>query len=182
MPETETETPGETPTPTIAALRSHDGVDALIADFARALIARGWRVRGLLQEVNQTDHGCNVSLVDLETGTRYPISQELGKFSASCRVDPVGIAEASAVMRRAAGENPDLVIFNRFAGLEASGQGLAAEMLTLMAEGIPLLTAVSPKHFDAWQNFTGGLYTELPPNFTALERWFLATREAPTAP
>lgn len=168
----------ETPTPTIAALRSHEGVDALIADFARALIARGWRVRGLLQEVCDTDHSCNLSLVDLATGTRYSISQDLGKFSASCRVDPVGIAEASAVMRSAAAENPDLVIFNRFAGLEASGQGLAAEMLTIMAEGIPLLTIVSPKHFAAWENLTGGLYTELEPQAAALEAWFLATRQA----
>jgi hypothetical protein len=167
------------PPPSIAAIRSCDGVDALIAGFARSLIERGWRVRGLLQEVNDTAHGCAVSLIDLAQGTRYPISQDLGKFSASCRVDPVGIAEASAVMRCAATEGADLVIFNRFAGLEASGQGLAAEMLTIMAEGIPLLTAVSAKHFAAWETFTGGLYSELEPQLAALEHWFITTRQTP---
>jgi nucleoside-triphosphatase THEP1 len=161
-----------TPPPTIAAIRSYDGVDDLIAGFARSLINCGWRVRGLLQEVCETGGRCSVSLIDLAQGARYPISQELGKFSASCRVDPAGIAEASAVMRRAAAEGADLVIFNRFAGLEASGQGLAAEMLTIMAEGIPLLTTVPEKYFAAWQTFTGGLFTTLEPRLDVLENWF----------
>ena len=171
--------PANPPALTIAAIRSRDGVDELIASFARSLTERGWRVRGLLQEICETGEACSISLIDLAQGTRYPISQELGKFSTSCRVDPVGIAEASAVMRRAASEGADLVIFNRFAGLEAIGQGLAAEMLTIMADGIPLLTIVSPKHFAAWQNFTGGLYTELDPRLDALESWFLASHQAP---
>jgi len=172
--------PANPPPPTIAAIRSRDGVDELIATFARSLTERGWRVRGLLQEICETGEACSISLIDLAQGTRYPISQELGKFSTSCRVDPVGIAEASAVMRRAASEGADLVIFNRFAGLEAIGQGLSAEMLTIMADGIPLLTAVPEKHFAAWETFTGGMFTELEPEFAALERWFYAARQAPT--
>lgn len=170
--------PANPPAPTIAAIRSRDGVDELIARFARSLTERGWRVRGLLQEVCETGEACSISLIDLAQGTRYPISQELGKFSASCRVDPVGIAEASAVMRRAASEGADLVIFNRFAGLEAIGQGLSAEMLTIMSEGIPLLTTVPDKHFAAWQTFTGGLYSELAPQLAALEQWFATIRQA----
>lgn len=162
----------------IAAVRGGAGVDDLVAGFALALIERGWRVRGLIQEMRQTGNGCSVSLVDLDDGTLYPITQDLGSCSESCRVDPAGIADATAVMRRIATEGADLAIFNRFAGLEAIGQGFAAEMLGIMALGIPVLTTVPEKHADAWQTFTGGLFTELEPKLEALENWFVEARRA----
>lgn len=166
------------PQPSIAFVRSTPGVDDLVARFASLLIGRGWRVRGLVQVTEPSRGHCSLSLVDLDNDTHYPISQELGSQSTACRVDQVGIAEATAVMRRIAAEGADLVIFNRYAGLEAIGQGFSAEMLAVMELGIPVLTTVSGKHTDTWQIFTGGLSRELEPRLEALEKWFSANRQA----
>jgi hypothetical protein len=59
------------------------------------------------------------------------------------------------VLRDALGRNPDLVISNRFGSLEAENGGFAAELLALLAAGIPVLTVVSARHLDAWHRFVG---------------------------
>jgi hypothetical protein len=169
------------PAPRIAAVVPNGTVDidALISAFARDLIAQGWRVGGLVQEFLADGPNCEVTLVDVAAGTRYSISQKLGSQSAACRLDPGALAEASIVMRRIADEGADLAIFNRFAAMEAAGDGLAAEMLALMSDDIPVLTVVQQKHLTAWRHFTGGLAAELEPRREVLDSWFFATREAP---
>ena len=170
-----------TAAPRIAAVVPNGAadIDALISAFAHDLIAQGWRVCGLVQEFLADGPNCEVTLVDIAAGTRYGISQRLGSQSTACRLDPGALAEASVVMRRIADENADLAIFNRFAAMEAAGDGLAAEMLALMSNDIPVLTVVQQKHLTAWRHFTGGLAAELEPRREALESWFFATREAP---
>ncbi len=162
--------------PSIAAVirRDNDGIDDLVAGFALSLIARGWRVRGLVQEMHQGTTGCAFSLIDLDNGQLYPITQDLGVFAQACRVDATGIADASAVFRRIAEEGADLALFNRFAGLEASGEGFSAEMLDIMSRDIPTLTIVPEKHLPAWRRFTGGMASELEAHRAALEQWFFA--------
>jgi len=158
----------------IAALvsRTDSGIDQLVASFARSLIARGRRVRGLVQEMHPDEQGCTFSLCDLEAGKRYAISQDLGTCALACRVDTAGIAEASEVYRRLDDNSAELVIFNRFGGLEAQSEGFSAEMADIMSRGIPSLTIVSEKHRDAWLRFTGDLAIELDGQPQALEDWF----------
>ena len=165
-----------TAAPRIAAVVPNGAadIDALISAFAHDLIAQGWRVCGLVQEFLADGPNCEVTLVDIAAGTRYGISQRLGSQSTACRLDPGALAEASVVMRRIADENADLAIFNRFAAMEAAGDGLAAEMLALMSNDIPVLTVVQQKHLAAWRHFTGGLAAELPAERSALEGWFRA--------
>ncbi len=157
----------------IAAI-TYDGhavADALLADFALGLQRKGWRIRGLVQW--DTDGGkAGMMLVDLEKGTRYPLFQALGPASSSCALDTESIAAASAVLRRALDERADLVFANRFGALEASGGGLAAEMLALMAEGVPMITVVSEDYLLDWRGFTGRTGVELPPTLSALEGWY----------
>lgn len=170
------------PSHAIAAVirRDNDGIDDLVAGFALSLIERGWRVRGLVQEMHKGVAGCAFSLIDLDDGKLYPITQDLGVFAQACRVDSTGIADASAVFRRIAAEGADLALFNRFAGLEANGEGFCAEMLDIMSRDIPTLTIVPEKHLPAWRRFTGGMASELEAQRTELERWFLG--HAPEAP
>lgn len=160
--------------PRIAAVvqPGHKGVDDLISGFALSLINRGCKVRGLVQEASNTEHGCSYRLVDLDDGTSYIISQDLGSESTACCLDPAAIAEASKVMRRINENNTDLAIFNRFGKLESFGSGLSAEMLDLMTRNIPVLTVVTEPYLDAWRHFTGGMAVELPPRLSALEAWF----------
>ena len=160
--------------PTIAALVPADGesADRVLHAFIAGLQRRGLCVRGLAQEMCQTDSGCSVSLIDLANGQRYGISQNLGRQSTSCTVDPQGLAEASIVLRRIAEDGADLAVFNRFSGMEAGGEGFANEMLEILSRDIPTLVIVREKWLPAWREFTGGLACELRPDVAALDGWF----------
>lgn len=165
--------PGE-PAAIAAAVR-HDGsvdVDALlwaIADEQRRL---GRRVRGLLMTYPEgSERACApMVLVDLAQGGAYRVSQDLGSGSRSCRADTQGFARASEVLRQALRDAPDLVMVNRFGSLESEGGGFTAELLDLMAAGVPLLTAVTTRYESAWSHFTGGT-TLLPASLDAVHDW-----------
>ncbi|WP_083650865.1 DUF2478 domain-containing protein [Azonexus hydrophilus] len=158
----------------IAAVVPPPGINAdlPVRAFVADLRARGVRVAGLLQDMLPTASGCNICLVDIETGDSYPISQRLGSQSASCTLDPGALADASRVMRRIAEDGAELVVFNRFSGMEAEGDGFAGEMLDFMSCAIPVLTIVQEKHLPAWRHFTGGMACELPPEAQALDDWY----------
>lgn len=156
--------------------------DALLAGAARDARAAGRRVRGLLMTYAGARNDCaaDMVLVDVDTLDEYPVSQPLGAGAGACRADPQGFARASRVLRDARAQAPDLVVCNRFGGMEAGGAGFTAELLELMAEGVPLLTVVSPRHRDAWARFTGGA-TVLPADADAVRAWLdavLAPRAA----
>ncbi|RZS33478.1 DUF2478 domain-containing protein [Corticibacter populi] len=163
----------------------HDGhgiAEPVLHDFVAWARRQGWRVRGLLQvsEVELPDPvsggQCqrHMELVDIEQGRRYLISQSLGKGSASCCLDAAGVAEASAVLRRALVERPDLVVANRFGKLEVEGGGLRQEMAAVVEAGVPLLTALDRRFLGEWQQFAAELGQTLPPEVPALQRWWLA--------
>lgn len=158
-----------------AAAIEDDGlvdVDALLAAVADRLRQAGWRVRGLLMTYPEGGEGCArpMVLVDVDSREPYLVSQPLGRDSRACRADPQGFARASRVLRRAADEVPDLVICNRFGGLEAEGGGFRAELLDILARGLPLLTTVASRHVEAWQRFTGGAAV-LPAQAEAIDAW-----------
>lgn len=143
-----------------AALLNDDQADtgALLAGTACQQRRAGRQVRGLVMTHPESERGCAgaMVLVDLHTADEYLVSQPLGAGSASCHADPQGFARASEVLRRALDERPDLVVCNRFGRLESEGGGFRAELLALVAAGIPVLTVVSPPYVDAWQSCTGG--------------------------
>ena len=144
--------------------------DALLATTARQLRQAGRRVCGLLMQ-RGAGHDCgDMVLQDIRTLDEYLVSQPMGEGSRSCRADPQGFARASTVLRVALEHAPDLVISNRFGQLEAEGQGFCAELLELLANGIPLLTAVAPRHVQAWLAFTGGAPV-LPMSPEAVSAW-----------
>lgn len=151
----------ESDEPCSAAALLNDGqadAGALLADTARRQRRAGRQVRGLVMTHPESERGCAGAMVllDLHTADEYLVSQQLGAGSASCNADPQGFARASQVLRRALDERPDLVVCNRFGRLEAEGGGFRAELLALIAAGIPVLTVVSPPHAEAWQSCTGG--------------------------
>lgn len=161
------------PAPLAAAIVDEGGVDVdvLLATVAADCRRSGRRVHGLLM-TRVGGAGCagDMVLVDIAGGERYLVSQPLGPGSSSCRADPQGFARASLVLRSALDQSPDLVICNRFGGLEAEGGGFADELLALMAQGVPLLTAVAPRNRAAWQRFSGGAPL-LPADAAAVAGW-----------
>lgn len=163
--------------------RAGSDADALLAQAATRQRALGRRVRGLLMTYPEPAAGCAgpMVLVDLREGTRFLVSQPMGPGSGACRGDPQGFAQASGVLRAALDEAPDLVLVNRFGALEAEGGGFAAELLELLARGVPVLTAVNERHLPAWLHFSGGAAV-LPAEAAAVEAWLDAALAARAAP
>jgi nucleoside-triphosphatase THEP1 len=158
----------------VAAIH-HDGsrpIDAALAEFATQQRQAGRRVLGLLMKPAAGDAGCQSAMVltDIDTGDEYAVSQSLGKGSNACAADPQGFARASRVLRNALDQQPDLVIINRYGSLEAENGGFVAELLALLAQGIPVLTVVSTRHLDAWHRFIG-VATLLPSDPGAWQAW-----------
>jgi hypothetical protein len=172
--------------PPLAAAIVDDGsvdLDQMLAAVVRDCQRRGRRVHGLL--MTRMGGGCagDMVLVDIVSGERYLVSQPLGPGSTSCRADPQGFARASVVLRAALEQSPDLVICNRFGGLEAEGGGFAAELLALMAQEVPLLTTVASRNREVWQRFSGGAAL-LPARMEAASKWIddvLGTRRSAAA-
>ncbi|TAN79875.1 MAG: DUF2478 domain-containing protein [Magnetospirillum sp.] len=148
--------------------------EALLTAFAGQLQARGFRVGGLLQETKRAADGRKTDMLvtELDTGRRLSIGQALGKASKACILDTQALAEASGAMRRAIDSRVDLLFVNKFSKSECEGQGLAAEMLAAVAEGIPTLTAVPGVLIEEWIAFTGGRTDLLAPTPEALWRWW----------
>ncbi|WP_448187750.1 DUF2478 domain-containing protein [Azospirillum sp. sgz301742] len=149
-------------------------VDSLLDRFTTELKRRGFRVGGVVQRNYGSRDDCadQMELVDVATGTAFGISQNLGRESRACRVDPAGVADASQAIRRAIAEHADLIVVNKFAGLEAHGEGLSDEMLTAISEGIPVLTSVGSRFINEWQTFAGGYADLLTPDMDTLWRWW----------
>lgn len=169
--------PGSEPTPalprvTIAALvhRPEDEAEALLAELADMLLACGRDVRGVVERRVGPGKPGRV-LEDLATGQRYPLFQSLGSGAGACSLDPGSVTAAGRALREALEQPPELAVANRFGALEASGGGLAAEMLALMAAGVPLLTVVAEGLLPVWREVTGGIASELPPRREALRAW-----------
>ena len=168
----------------LAAAIHHDGssdVDEMLRAFTQQQRAAGRRVLGLLMAPRKRELECQAAmvLVDVDSGDEYLVSQPLGSDSTACRADPQAFAHASRVLREAAERDADLVVCDRFGGMEAENRGFCAELLALMERGIPVLTAVAPLHVDAWREFSGGAPV-LPPRIDAWDAWLTAALQQRT--
>lgn len=152
--------------------RGQNGED-VFAEFVRELMARrDIRVGGLYQETVRNPDGPNLmELVDAGTGERFCISQPLGSGSASCCLDPSGLADASARLRSVLEGGVDLLIASKFAGAEADGEGLAPEIFRAVADDVPVLLLVSRRYLDKWLEVSGGLGTLIPATLPAMRAW-----------
>ena len=147
-------------------------VEALLAGFVDSLRGQGVAVGGLLQHSSREANGRpRMEMTDIAGGETFLISQNLGRDSSACCVDINAIADAGGRLRRAIAAKPDLLVINKFSGLEAEGGGLRAEFLEALASGLPVLTGLSERHRDAFEEMVDGAATYLEPNFSALEAW-----------
>ncbi|MFU2486664.1 DUF2478 domain-containing protein [Thauera sp. WH-1] len=151
-----------------------DNIEALLAEAARTLAARGIKLGGVLQHdiASVPDDPCAMELENLETGESIPLSQDLGSGSVSCRVDPDALARGSIAVRGALSRGAQLIIINKFGAQEAFGAGLRDEMGEAVLAGVPLLTAVGERFLDDWAQFTGGECSLLPPALDAILGWW----------
>jgi nucleoside-triphosphatase THEP1 len=144
-----------------------------LAAFAAGLQSADVRVGGLLQRSSTESNGRpRMELVDIASGETILISQNLGANSSACCVDPTGVATASTLLARAIAARPELLIINKFSGLEAKGEGLRAEFLEALASGLPVLAGLPERHRDAFLQMAGGAAEFLDANQADLARWW----------
>jgi hypothetical protein len=167
---------------TLAAIvfETSDGVNDVMAEFAATLAARGRRLGGVIQ-VSANAPGCACSethVLDLESGARIPILQDLGSQSDACRADSAALADVAATLRQAVLRRPELIFINRFGRLEAEGKGLREEIGAAAVSGIPVLVGVAARYLDAWRGFSFGYGEELACRRAALEAWWQRLEQA----
>jgi hypothetical protein len=157
-----------------------EDVNRIIAEFAEGLARRGFRLGGVVQiSADAQDCGCrDAHVLDLETGARIPILQNLGSQSQSCRVDPAALVDVSYLVAQALTRNPDLLFINRFGKLEAEGKGMIAEIGAAATSEVPVLVGVAARYLEQWRLFTAGLDEELACTPKALEDWWAALVKA----
>lgn len=147
-----------------------------LAGFARELADSGCRVGGMVQESAFDAQGrrMRIDSVDLATGERIVINQpgRLPPGASECTLDTAALADASAPLRRALADRPDLVIAEKFGDQEEIGAGLADDILAVIAEGLPILVLVPEPALPRWREVTGGGIPELHCDSGALRRWW----------
>jgi hypothetical protein len=160
----------------LAAAIFENGEEAnrIVTDFALALGASGIRLGGFVQISEDTQNcGCKDTYVlDLQTGARTKILQDLGAGSQGCRVDPAALAGIGHLVTQSLAHAPQLMIINRFGRLESEGKGLREEIASAAFSGIPTLVCVSTRYLDAWREFATDLSEELICTPDALAVWW----------
>lgn len=160
----------------LAAIVYDEGsaADAALAETARRLQAEGRRVGGVVQSSRpRPDQGrCDMWLSDLFTGEEVRISQNLGAGSTGCRLDLDGLARAHVLIDQALTAGVEGLIINRFGKQEAEGRGLREVMVKALAAGLPVVTAVPRRNFDALRAFAGQDLHVLPADSVVVAAWW----------
>lgn len=152
--------------------RPEEDVDGVLERVVGDLKAGGVRVAGYLQRELAEEGCCSLNhLESIADGRRILISQPLGAGSRGCRLDPRGLAEASALLLGELDERPDILVVNRFGKGEADGQGLRSVIEKAFEMDIPVLTAVRALYLTAWNDFSGAFSVILGPEDDRILGW-----------
>lgn len=143
----------------LVALIYAPGEGSVIARLAQAAQARGLAVAGMIQkdERRPERRRCDMSLVDLATGTEIPISQDRGKDARGCRLDHGALEEAAALAARSLeGERlPDLLVLSKFGKREIEGHGFRQIVEKAVELGVPVLVGVGEEQVAGFMDFAG---------------------------
>jgi hypothetical protein len=158
------------------------GTDPLLAAAAAALMARGVRLCGAVQENgSRPDIGpCDMDVRVLPGGPIVRISQNLGSGARGCRLDTGALETAVALVEARLARGADAVIVNKFGKHEAAGRGFRTVIADALGRGLPVLVGVNALNREAFLDFAAGAAAELPPSVPALVGWLRAAVEATT--
>jgi hypothetical protein len=149
--------------------------DLILFKLATVLAARGLRCCGTVQiNSERGDTGpCDMDVRVLPDGPILRISQDLGRASHGCRLDPAALETAVGLVSASMGQGSDLLIVNKFGKHEAQGRGFRTLIAEALSKGIPVLVGINALNLSAFGEFAEGLATRLPPEPTALESWIV---------
>lgn len=170
--------------PLILAVQGGDReeIQSLLVAAALRFQAEGLRVLGVVEDIDPAGHHKDVMMLDLVSGARNRLHQDLGPGASGCSLDPAGLAAAcagveSAIAARLA-EGGDLsdtvVILSKFGRQEADGRGLTGAFHAAVAAEIAVLTSVSPTVTQEWHLFAGDMARIDRADLTAIAAWWKA--------
>lgn len=146
----------------------------VIAEVARDLGARGWRLAGFWQvDVPRAGRRREMTLRPVDGAAPLRISLDRGTHARGCRLDAGALEQAAARVEAAlrADPPPRLLVVNKFGKLEAEGRGFRLVIGEALAREVPVLTSVNDGERAAFAAFLGGLGEALPPDPAAVARW-----------
>jgi nucleoside-triphosphatase THEP1 len=162
--------------PRIAALRGAPSaaMQILLDEFAQRRARAGLRVAGVVEDSDCAHDGAckRFRVRDLLSGETISISQDLGRGSTACNLDPAALVRACGRIETAISEGADLVVLSKFGKLEAARSGLADAFRAAIEADIPVLTVVSPAAAEEWENFAAPLFQFVDASCEALEIWW----------
>ena len=149
-------------------------INGILRAAVKSLLARGATVGGVLQEAEFQPNDCCacLNIVDIRTGKAERITQNRGRESLGCKLDPRGLAAISHCITDAIDSNVDLIIINKFGRAESEGDGLLSCIADAVSAGVPILTTVREPYVAAWSAYHGGLAVEIPPRIEAILDWY----------
>lgn len=152
------------------------GTDLLLEKAAGLLMGRGMRLSGTVQVNSEAacDGPCDMDVRVLPDGPVIRISQSLGKGSKGCRLDPAALEAAVGIVASNLSEETDLLIVNKFGRHEADGNGFRPVIAAALAQGIPVLVGMNRLNYDAFEEFSGGVADNLPPDAEGIVEWVMS--------
>lgn len=147
--------------------------DLILLRLADRLAARGLRCCGTVQiNTERPDAGpCDMDVKVLPAGPVLRISQDLGRDSHGCRLDPQALETAVGHVVASLAAGADVLIVNKFGKHEAEGRGFREVIAEALARDIPVLVGLNGMNLPAFEAFAGGLAVPLPPEEEALSAW-----------
>ena len=156
----------------IAALvydADHDP-DAVLRDFAADLNAHGYRTVGMVQAGQCADS--SLSAVFLHNGEKLLLSRDSDPNAKGCQLDVDRLQRAGQWIASALEAGADVLVINRFGKRERDGTGLLYLIDRAIDANLPVVIAVSSRHFAEWVKFAGGMTVKLPCDRHALDTWW----------
>ena len=147
--------------------------DLILLKLAKVLATRGLRCCGTVQiNSERGDTGpCDMDVQVLPEGPVLRISQDLGRASHGCRLDPAALETAVGLVSASMGQGSDLLTVNKFGKHEAPGRGFRTVIAEALSKGIPVLVGVNALNLPAFEEFSEGLGRCLPCEIAALADW-----------
>lgn len=155
--------------------------DRLLSEFAHRLQERGFSLAGVVQTNSDRpgSHHCDMDVRVLPGGPVIRINQVLGEESRGCRLNPVALEEAVALVEAGLERSPDLLIINKFGKHEAEGRGFRPLIAEALSRDIPVLLGVNGLNSQAFEEFSGGYAEEIAANAEGLAAWFRCFQRQP---
>lgn len=147
--------------------------DLILFKLANALSARGLRCCGTVQiNSERGDTGpCDMDVRVLPDGPILRISQDLGRDSHGCRLDPAALETAVGLVSASLEKGADVLIVNKFGKHEAEGRGFRTVIADALSYGIPVIVGVNALNLPAFHEFSQSLAVGLPCETNTLADW-----------